>query len=66
MAIDKDKKRIDHIKSCVENAINISGTQSELAKELNVTRQMVCRWLRSGRISLNYFIELNKYIDSNN
>jgi len=52
-------------KELINQAILIAGSQSSLAYQMNVTRQMVSRWAKTGKISIHHYLKINQYINYN-
>jgi hypothetical protein len=52
-------------KESIKEAILIAGSQTALSNQMDVTRQMVSRWLKTGKISLQHYLKLNQYINYN-
>lgn len=52
-------------KESVKLAIEIAGSQANLAQKLGVTRQMVSRWALTGKISIHHYLTINQFIHYN-
>ena len=50
-------------KEAIKKAIELAGSQTLLADKINVTRQMVCRWSKTGKISIHHYLKINQLIE---
>lgn len=52
-------------KETIDLAIEIAGSQTDLAIRLGVQRQMVNRWVKTGKISIHHYLAINQFIQYN-
>lgn len=44
----------------INQVIALFGSQSEIARQLNLSRQYVCRWVKNGKIPIVWQFKIQK------
>lgn len=61
----RNKLQVSETIKMVLKAVNLAGSQQNLATSLKVTRQMVSRWSLGGGMSLTHYLAIKEFIERN-